>query len=285
MAKTIGNPVTWTLRNLGASGEHLSQAASELGGTADQAEPVANKIEMQDLRDALRAGYRDFLETRADVLFIAVIYPLTGLILFGFSLNMDLIPLLAPLVAGFALLGPVAAVGRYEISRRLERGEEVTWLDSFRVVRAPSFGAILVLGFYLTLLFLIWLMVAHGIWERTLGPDAPVSVTAFARDVVTTSQGWTMAISGIIVGFFFALLALAISVVSFPLLLDREVGVPVAVVTSFRVFRRNPVVILTWGAVVAGLLILGSIPLLLGLIFVMPILGHATWHLYRRAVS
>jgi uncharacterized membrane protein len=107
----------------------------------------------------------------------------------------------------------------------------------------------------------------------------------FVRDVLTTSAGWTMIVLGLIVGFAFALLVLAISVVSFPLLLDRHVGVPTAIITSVRVARKNPRVIATWGLIVAAGLVLGSVPLFIGLVVVMPILGHATWHLYRHAIE
>ena len=118
----------------------------------------------------------------------------------------------------------------------------------------------------------------------TLGPDAPVSAIAFARDAVTTVQGWTMVFLGISVGFFFALLVLTISVVSFPLLLDRNVGVKEAVATSFRAVRANPGPMAVWGLIIAAGLVIGALPLLVGLAIMLPILGHATWHLYRKVV-
>ncbi|NOD64063.1 MULTISPECIES: DUF2189 domain-containing protein [unclassified Ruegeria] len=285
MAKTIGNPISWTARNLGAAGDHVTESVSRLGSADTKELPMVQTLTLQDLRACLRAGYDDFLETRADAVFIVLIYPIAGLLMFGFTLNMNLVPLLAPLVAGFALIGPVAAVGLYEISRKREQGSAVHWLDAFGVFRSPSFGAILVLGFYLVMLLLVWLMVAQAIHTYTMGPEVPASLGAFATQVLTTSAGWTMIVAGTAVGFVFALCALAVSVVSFPLLLDRKVGLPVAVVTSFRVLRENPGVILTWGFIVAALLFLGALPMLLGLIVVVPVLGHATWHLYRRAVA
>ncbi|WP_209598693.1 DUF2189 domain-containing protein [Ruegeria sp. HKCCSP351] len=285
MAKTIGNPISWAAQALGATSDHVTESVSQLGSADPTQVPMVQTLTLQDLRACLRAGYQDFLETRADVVFIVLVYPIAGLLMFGFALNANLVPLLAPLVAGFALIGPVAAVGLYEISRKREKGSEVHWLDAFGVFRSPSFGAILVLGFYLVMLLLLWLMVAQSIHAYTMGPEVPASLSVFATQVFTTSAGWTMVIVGTAVGFVFALCALAISVVSFPLLLDRKVGLPVAVVTSFRVLRHNPAVILTWGFIVAVLLFLGALPLLLGLIVVMPVLGHATWHLYRRAVA
>ncbi|MEY8829253.1 DUF2189 domain-containing protein [Sedimentitalea sp. XS_ASV28] len=240
---------------------------------------------MNDVWAALRAGKEDFLACRTDAIFAVLIYPLIGLVLIAIGFQADRIPLLFPLLAGFALLGPVAAVGLYEMSRRREAGESVNWQSAFAVVRSPSFGAVLVMGLYMLALFMVWMFTALQIYNWTLGPEAPESLAAFARDIISTPQGWTMILSGIAVGFGFALVALAMSVVSFPLLLDRHVGVPVAIVTSFRVMKRNPRVTLTWGAVVAAGLVIGALPLLVGLVVVLPILGHATWHFYRRAID
>lgn len=285
MAKTIGNPISWMAQSLGATSDHVTESVSRIGSSDTRHLPMVQTLTFQDLRACMRAGYHDFLETRADAIFIVLIYPIAGLLMFGFALNMNMVPLLAPLVAGFALIGPVAAVGLYEISRKREAGGSVHWLDALGVFRSPSFGAILALGFYLVMLFLVWLMVAQSIYVQTLGPEPPASLGAFVTEVLTTGAGWSMIIFGTAIGFVFALCALAVSVVSFPLLLDKKVGVPVAVVTSVRVLRHNPGVVLTWGFIVAALLVLGAIPMLLGLIVVIPVLGHATWHLYRRAVA
>ena len=284
MARTIGNPLSWTARQLGATGSHLAAATEELGG-AVIAPPDARTLSFSDIGAALRKGWEDFLASRADAIFAVLIYPVIGLALVAIGFQMDLLPLLFPIAAGFALIGPVAAVGLYEISRRRERGEEVSWLDAFGVIQAPGFGRILVLGLYLAALYAIWMYAANLIYALTLGPEPPVSATAFLGDVFTTGAGWAMIVAGMLVGLVFALVALAVSVVSFPLLLDRRIGLAQAVVASYEVMRTNPAVILAWGAIVAGALVLGSIPLFFGLIVVMPVLGHATWHLYRRAVE
>src|SRR3546814_677817 len=157
-------------------------------------------------------------------------------------------------------------------------------LDAFSVVRTPSFGAILVLGLLLTAIFLLWLVAAYAIYHFTLGPESPASIGAFVQDVFTTGAGWVMIGVGVGVGFVFAVVVLTISVVSFPLLLDRNVGLATAVRTSIRAVAANPIPMAVWGLIVVGGLVLGSIPLFLGLVFVMPVLGHATWHLYRMAV-
>jgi len=285
MAHTIGNPLSWTARMLGAAGRHVTDTTERLGGDHSVEMPKTRRLEMADIGAALRAGWDDFLAGRSDVMFLVLVYPVAGLVLVGFALHMQLLPLLLPLVMGFALLGPVAAVGLYEMSRRREAGQSATWLDGLGVVRSPRFGAVLVLGVYLAALFIGWMVTAHAIYGWTLGPEAPASVPAFLSVIATTPAGWTMALVGTAVGFCFALAALAVSVVSFPMLLDRNVSVAVAVATSTHLLRENPRVVLSWGALIGGALVIGAIPLLLGLVVVLPVLGHASWHFYRRAVE
>lgn len=246
--------------------------------------PQIRHLGVEDLRAALRAGVADFAACRTDVAFLAALYPLIGLLMAWIALDRNLLPLLFPLMAGFALVGPVAAVGLYEMSRRREAGEAAQWGDAFAVLRAPSFGAILALGLLLLAVFVVWIMTAHAIYLATMGPAYPASLTAFAGDVFATQGGLMMIVIGCGVGFLFAVAVLATSVIAFPLLLDRDVGLPGAVVTSLRVTMANPGPILVWGAIVAGGLLLGTLPFFLGLVVVLPVLGHATWHLYRRAV-
>jgi uncharacterized membrane protein len=284
VVKTIGNPLSFVAWALGGAAGYVGASVEKIGGDAS----VAIRLRIltnQDLRHALREGTKDFAASRADVLFLVVLYPVIGLVLAGVGFNLNLLPLLFPLAAGFALIGPVAAVGLYEISRRRERGEPANWGAALGVIGSPNFGAIVVLGLYLLGILLIWMMAANWVYLLTLGPDPPATAMGFVRDVFTTAAGWTMIVLGLMVGLVFAFAVLVISVVSFPLLLDRQVGVPTAIVTSIRVARKNPRVIATWGVIVALGLLLGSIPAFIGLIVVMPILGHATWHLYRRAIE
>jgi len=285
---TIRNPIEWGADSLKLANEAMEATGRSVGRTREHLDaplPVVRRIGIGDLRQVLARGFDDFAAYRTDVIFICAVYPLAGLFLARLAFGYEMLPLLFPIASGFALVGPVAAVGLYEMSRRREQGAEVTWAEAFRVVRSPSFGAIIVLGLLLMAVFLVWLAVAAGIYDATLGPKPPESITAFVHDVLSTSAGYTLIGVGVGVGFLFALLVLAISVVSFPLLLDRDVGLVVAIWTSLRAVAMNPAPMAVWGLIVAGSLVLGSIPLLLGLIFVMPVLGHATWHLYRKVVE
>ena len=253
-------------------------------GAAEDAPLAVRRIGVADLWDALARGLADFEANRTDVIFLCVIYPVIGLVLGRLASGYGLLPLLFPLASGFALVGPFAAVGLNEISRRREQGSDVRWVDAFGVLRSPSIGAILLLGLMLIALFLLWLVVAQIIYVVTLGPQPPSSVTGFISEVFTTNAGWTMIVVGIGAGFLFALLVLAVSVVSFPLLLDRNVGIGTAISTSARAVSANPGVMALWGLIVACGLVIGSVPLFVGLVVVLPVLGHATWHLYRKVV-
>lgn len=283
----IRNPVEWGWDWLrGASHAVGSAAHSVQGDEALRAGPAEiRRIAPSDLGEALARGVKDFAAYRTDVIFLCLIYPVVGLMLANLAFGQGLLPLIFPLASGFALVGPVAAIGLYEMSRRREQGLPISWMDAFAVARSPRFGAILALALVLLAMFLLWLGAAYGIYALTLGPEPPASLGAFATAVFTTAAGWAMIALGIGVGFLFAVAVLAISVVSFPMLLDRDVGLATAIATSVRAVRANPRPMALWGLIVASGLVLGAIPLLIGLAIVVPVLGHATWHLYRKLVA
>ena len=282
----IRNPLEWSWDKIRMTGHAAESVGRAVRGASEyrNAALTVKYIGLADLKDVLAKGLSDFGAFRTDVMFLCVFYPLAGLVLAHLTFGYDLLPMLFPLVSGFALIGPVAAVGLYEMSRRREQGLATNWANAFSVLGSPSFGAIAVLGLLLTAIFLLWLGAAWGIYALTLGPQAPSSVLSFIQDVFTTDAGWALIAVGIGVGFLFALLVLTISVVSFPMLLDRDVGLSVAIRTSVNAVFKNPGPIALWGLIVTAALVIGSIPLFLGLIIVVPVLGHATWHLYRRLV-
>src|SRR5579871_5757304 len=284
-AHHIRNPFEMAIEQFGTAVADTRRALSYPHPAVASAAPQVRKIAVSDLWAALREGFGDLGVVREDVVFAALIYPIAGLLLADLLLNHNLAPLIFPLASGFAILGPVAAVGLYEISRRHEQGQPVTLADGLGVIRSPAFGAIVGLALILLAVFLTWLGAAWAIYALTVGPAPPASLTAFAKTVLTTPAGWTMIVVGVAVGFCFAAVALAISVVSFPLLLDRDGGVGRAIATSVRAVVGNPAPMALWGLIVAASLFLGSLPALFGLIFVVPLFGHATWRLYRRLIA
>ncbi|MEP9369079.1 DUF2189 domain-containing protein [Xanthobacter sp. VNH20] len=284
---TIRNPVEWsadqvrfTFNAARAAGAAFAPPEEAVGTPL----PRVRRITLADLGEALRRGLGDFGACRTDIVFICVIYPLAGLVLARIALGYGMWPLLFPLVSGFALIGPFAAAGLYEMSRRREQGLPLSWRDGFKVFASPALAPMLELGVLLTLIFGLWLVAAMAIYAATLGPQMPASLADFARAVFTTPAGWALIIFGVSVGAVFAVVVLTISVVSFPLLIDRRVSMATAIRTSVDAVLLNPLPMLAWGLIVAALLLLGALPGLIGLIVVMPVLGHATWHLYRKAV-
>jgi uncharacterized membrane protein len=246
--------------------------------------PRVRRIGFSDLRIALDGGLEDFRAFPSHAVFLCLIYPIVGIFLGGLLLSYYVVPLFFPLVAGFALIGPFAAVGLYELSRRRELGLDSSWQHAFDVLRSPAKWSVFGLGVLLMAIFIAWLLTARWLYHVTMTPLAPQDAGAFLRDLFTTGAGWRMIVWGNLIGFVFSVVALCLSVVLFPLLLDRDVSAAVAILTSVRAVLENPVVMAGWGIIVAAALVAGSVPFLLGLAVVMPVLGHATWHLYRRVV-
>ena len=252
---------------------------------AEAARPEIRKIAVADLGVALRRGVQDFLAIPTQLVFLCILYPVIGMVAARAAIGTDLLPLLFPLVAGMALLGPVLAVGIYELSRRRELGLPVSWLNAFDVLRSPAMSSIALVGCLLLAVFVAWIGAARAIYGLTLGWAPPASFTEFARQLLQTRAGLYLTVIGNAVGAVFAVGVLTLTVVSVPMLLDRHVSALLAIQTSIRAVLANPAVMLVWGAMLAAMLALGCLPLFVGLAVVMPVLGHATWHLYRRVVA
>ena len=243
------------------------------------------KINVSDLFDALRRGVDDFMVKPSHIVFLCMIYPIVGLVLAAWTSGANALPLLFPLVSGFALIGPFAAIGLYEISRRREAGLDTSWRHAFEVRHSPTLPSIAAVGVMLLAIFIAWLLTAQVFYQTLFGPEPPQSISGFFSEIFATGRGWTLILIGHAIGLAFAVVVLCTTVIAFPLLLDRDVGAYEAIHASIRAVLANPVPMAIWGLIVAALLIVGSLPLLAGLAVVLPILGHATWHLYRRVVE
>jgi uncharacterized membrane protein len=243
------------------------------------------RITGADLNASLAEGWRDFMEMRGDIIFLMILYPLIGIVAAIATLGGPLLPLFLPIAAGIGLLGPVVAVGFYEMARRRESGLHSNWAHFLDVRQRPSFDEIAAVSGLLLAIFGLWLFAAGVLYVILFGWVEPGSVSAFLSDVFTTGRGWAMIVIGSAIGLAFAAAVLVLSVVSMPMLVDCNISAANAVRTSIRASRENPGAMLRWGVIVAALLIAGSIPLFIGLAIVLPWLGYSTWHLYTRLVD
>jgi uncharacterized membrane protein len=247
--------------------------------------PVVRHIGTAAVWRALSLGWRDFQANPTQLIFLAIIYPVIGVIAAGAAAGRDMMPIVWPLISGFALVGPVAALGVYELSRRREAGQDPSWVDAFAVLRSPSISSILVLGVMLLAIFVAWLFTARAIYDATFAGIPPAAtVGEFLRQVLQTPAGWRLVILGNLTGLVFAAVVLSLTVISFPLLLDRPVGAGAALRASLQAVVANPIPMALWGLMVALILAVASIPAFVGLAVAVPVLGHATWHLYRAVV-
>ena len=255
-----------------------------IGQHAAGASPVIRKIETKDIREALEEGLNDFWAMPSHAAFLGLVYPLCGMVLAYAPSYQNARQLLFPLASGFALVGPFVAVGLYEMSRRRELGLDVSWKFAFNVLRSPSLPSIAALGSVLLTIFAAWITSAQWLYMTLYGPTPPVALVDFLQQVASTERGWLLIGVGCLIGFCFAAGTLAISVVSFPLLLDRNAGALTAVATSIKTVLKNPVPMALWGLIVAAALLIGALPFFIGLTLVVPFLAHATWHLYRKVI-
>ncbi len=254
-------------------------------GDASPAQPIIRKIGVADLKDALAGGFADFNAMPTHLLFLCIIYPIVTLIAARIYAGYEALPLVFPLLAGYTMIGPLVATGMYELSRRREQGLDTSRMRAFDVLRSPSILAIATLGAGLMVVYFAWLGAAWAIYVLTFGSETPTSILGFVDQVFTTSAGWTLIIVGSGVGFLFATVAFTLSVVSFPMLLDRDVGIVMAVQTSIRAVLANPITMGIWGFIIAGTLFIGALPVFVGLAVALPVIGHAAWHLYRKVVE
>lgn len=253
--------------------------------------PAIRKITVHDLVYVLRKGWEDFSAKPTIVPMVVVVYAAASLIAFAVYSDYEMLPLIFPIVSGGVLLGPFATIAMAEVSRRRERGLDYHEMRGYDFVHSPSILDIVLLGGLMVAMFFFWMTTAMTVFSMTLGDpwrslDSPAKTLGeFVALVAGTPRGWALMVLGNGLGLLFAVASLCFSAISFPLLLDRAVGIGIAVHTSIRACVENPLVMAVWGLIVTALLVLGSLPALAGLVVVMPVLGHATWHLYRKLVA
>jgi len=254
-------------------------------GAYEPAQPIIHTIGPGDLRDALAKGLADFEAMPTHVVFLCVIYPVVMLIAARTYAGYDVLPLIFPLLAGYTLIGPVVATGMYELSRRREKGLDCSRRKAFHVLQRHATRSVGALGALLMAIYVAWLVTALSLWKRSFGEVAPESIQEFLSQVFLAPDGWQLMIVGGGVGFLFALVVFTLSVVSFPMLMHRDVGIVMAVQTSIKAVFKNPVTMAMWGVIVAMVMLIGALPFFVGLAVALPVLGHATWHVYRKVVE
>jgi len=246
--------------------------------------PVLRDMQMGDIGRALQAGLRDYRRKPMMGLFFSHVYVVGGWLLYVFLFVTDQVWWAIPITVGFPLLGPFLAVGLYEVSRRLEAGQ-AEWRrnDIFGVIWRQRLRQLPSMAWVIIVYFLFWSFFAHMLFALFLGPSALTNVTSSYAYLVEP-EGLGMLAVGTVFGAGFAVVLFCLTAVSLPLLLDKELDFVTAMLTSIAVVRRNPRVMMAWGMTIGGLTFLGMLPGLLGLFIVLPVLGHATWHIYRAAL-
>jgi uncharacterized membrane protein len=259
-------------------------SASPVSPSASTNIPI-RRIDAEDLRGSLRQGLEDFRDMRGDLIFAGLIYTLIGVAAAVMTTNGPLMPFFVPVVAGVGLLGPVAAVGFYELARRRESGQSANWSHFLDVRKRPAADDIAMVVGLLVMIFALWLLAAGALYVALFGWTAPDTLGEFIAAVFTTPRGWALIALGAAAGAIFGWFVLALSVASLPMLVDCDLSASQAVSASWRAAHANKPEMIRWGLTVVALLVLGSIPLFIGLAFVLPWLGYATWHLYTRLIG
>ena len=246
--------------------------------------PDIQTLHLNDLAFALAAGWRDFRRAPLMGLFFSVVYVLGGWAIYYCMFVTEQIWWAIPMTVGFPLLAPFLAVGLYEVSHRLEQNRDYTLGDILSVVWRQRQRQLPLMSWVIIVYFLFWSFFAHMLFALFMGPSALMNVsTSYAY--LLQPEGVTMLVVGTVFGAGFALVLFCLTVISLPLLLDKELDFVTAMLTSLGTVRRNLWVMLSWGVVIAALTFAAMLPALLGLFVVLPVLGHASWHVYRRALS
>lgn len=247
--------------------------------------PRIRSIGAEDVLAAFRAGIDDFRAAPLYGLAFGAIYAFGGLLLLWITVGAGIGYLTYPLATGFALIGPFVAVGCYEVSRRRERGESLDPVSVFGVIFRQGGRELGWMAFVTLFVFIVWMYQVRVLFILCLGLQGFATLSDFGHALLETSNGWLFLALVHADGLAFALVTFSLTVVSFPLLLDRDVDFITAMITSIQSVVRNPRTMISWGVIVTALLFVSILPLFLGLVVALPVLGHATWHLYRRLIE
>lgn len=250
----------------------------------EYAMPEVNALEFEDLKACLSKGVADFLNAPMIGFFFGGIFAFGGILIVQSFYVWEKGWMIYPMIVGFPLIGPFIAVGLYEVSRRLEQGLPLRWGEILSVISLQKSRQIPYMAFVILFIFWIWMYQVRLLIAIILGRMSFPSLDAFIKIITTTPEGWTFIIVGHIVGACFSLLLFSITVISIPLMMDRDIDLVTAMITSVKTVMKSPVVMICWGIFIAGTLFLSIVPLFLGLLISLPILGHASWHVYKKAV-
>jgi uncharacterized membrane protein len=248
-------------------------------------DPVVRPIAIGDIVEAFAEGLRDFQAAPLYGLFFGAVYAAGGILIVACAAVLGMSYLAYPLAAGFALIGPFVAVGLYEVSRRRELGRPLRFGEILRVIVAQSRRELGWMAFVTLFIFVIWMYQVRLLLALFLGFRSFASLQEFIQVVTTTPDGLMFLLIGNVIGALLALILFSLTVVSFPLLLERDIDFITAMITSVRAVTTSPLPMIGWAAAIVALLLMATLSFFLGLLVVLPVLGHTTWHLYRRIVA
>ena len=247
--------------------------------------PTINKVTAEDIKASLKAGFADFLARPFMSSFFGLFYAAFGILFVWCLVWLGKIWMVIPAVVGFPLVAPFAAAGLYEMSRRLQRNESFSWAEIFAVMANQRKREMGWMAFVTLFVFWVWMYQIRLCLAIILQDASFSDFDGFLNTVFFTPQGWLFLVIGTCIGAFLCAVLFSVTVVAMPMLLDRETNFVTAMITSVRVVTENPVVMLSWAAIISATMLLSLFPAFLGLIFTLPILGHTTWHLYQRVVD
>lgn len=244
---------------------------------------MARDLTIGDLFAALRAGWSDFVAMPQFGLFFGGVYVAVGLIVGYFSFIGEELTWLIPATAGFPLVAPFVAVGLYEASRRREAGEPLSWRGVIGALKGHGDDQILSMGVIVFVAFGFWMIVAHAIFAIFMAESGVSAHGGWDMvEALMTPSGLAMLAIGSAVGAIMAYAFYAMTVISLPMLVERKVDFLTAIISSLKTLKHNGFAMFAWAAIIAAVLFVAMLPAFLGLFVALPVLGHATWHLYRR---